>query len=188
MPTTTNWALPYPSANDAPNGATQIAALASAVDAALESRKTVYARKAGDTSRATTTTLADDPDLTVTVAASAVYDVRINLAYHSTSQSAGDFKCQLVAPSGAAFQGSVHTYTALGTGTGDDVASGVSLSGALSCGVVATADPFNPCLIVGLLVTGGSGGAFKVQWAQNASSGTATVLKTNSYLVAQRLA
>ncbi len=188
MATTTNWALPYPSANDAPNGATQIAALASAVDTALESRKTIYARKAADTSRSSTTTHADDPDLTVTVAASAVYLVNCGLYYHSTSQTAGDFKAQFAAPSGAALQASVFTFAAASTATTDDLAGCVTLTTSMSCGVVALADPYNPCQVMGLLVTGGSAGAFKVQWAQNASSGTATVLKANSYLLLQRLA
>jgi hypothetical protein len=188
VPSTTNWALPYPSANDAPNGATQIAALASAVDTALESRKTLYARKAADTSRNTTTTHADDPDLTVTVAASAVYSVNCGLYYVSSSQTAGDFKAQFAAPASAVLQGSVFTFAAASAAATDDLVTCITLTTSMSCGVVLTGDPYNPCHVHGLLVTGGSSGAFKVQWAQNASSGTNTTLKANSYLLLQRLA
>ncbi len=188
MATTTNWALPYPSANDSPNGAAQIAALAQAVETALESRKTLYVRKTGDTARPSTTTYADDPHLTVTVAASAVYLVNVGLYYTSTSQTAGDFKAQFVAPSGAALQASVNTFAAASTVTTDDLSGCVTLTTGMSCGVVATADPYNPCQVSGLLVTGGSSGAFKVQWAQNSSSATATTLKANSYMALQRLA
>lgn len=188
MPNTANWSLPYSTTADAPNGPNQIAALAQAVDTALESRKTIYARKAADTSRSSTTTHADDPDLTVTVAASAVYLVNCGLYYHSTSQTAGDFKAQFVAPSGAALQASVNTYAAASSANTDDLTGCVTLTTSMSCGVVATADPYNPCQVLGLLVTGGSAGAFKVQWAQNVSNATATVLKANSYLYVQRLA
>jgi hypothetical protein len=188
LPTTTNWALPYPSANDAPNGATQIAALASAVDSALESRKTLFARKAGDTSRASTTTYADDPDLTVPVAASAVYRVDCGLFYVSSSQTAGDFKAQVVGPSGAALQGTVVGLAAGATTVADDLVSGLTLTTGLSVGVVFTADPYNPCHITGVLVTAGTAGTFKVQWSQNVSHATATVLKANSYLALSRVA
>lgn len=187
MPSTTTWSLPYPSANDSPNGASQIAALASAVDTALSSRMTVYARKTGDTARNTTTTHADDPHLSVTVAASAVYMVNCGLYYVSSSQTAGDFKAQFVAPSGAALQASVNTFAAASTATTDDLSGCITLTTSMSCGVVATADPYNPCQVLGLLTTS-SAGTFKVQWAQNASSATNTTLKANSYLLLQRLA
>lgn len=187
MATTANWALPYPSANDAPNGASQIAALASTTDAALESRKTLFVRKTGDTSRSSTTH-ADDPHLTLTVAANAIYLVNVGLYFTSTSTTAGDFKAQFVAPSGAALQAAVHTFAAASAAATDDLATCVTLTTGMSCGVVLTADPFNPCQVTGLLVTGGSSGAFKVQWAQNASNATATVLKLNSYMALSRVA
>lgn len=188
MPSTANWALPYPSANDAPNGATQIGSLATAVDTALESRKTLFVRKTGDTSRNTTTTHADDPTLTLTVAANAVYKVDVALFYVSSSQTAGDFKAQFVGPAGASLQASLVTFAAASTATTDDLTGCVTLTTSMSCGVVATADPYNPCKVDGLLVVGGTGGAFKVQWAQNVSSGTNTTLKAHSYMRLVRVA
>ncbi|HEU5110199.1 MAG TPA: hypothetical protein VFT95_16790 [Micromonosporaceae bacterium] len=147
----------------------------------------LFARKTGDTSRSSTTTFTDDPHLTVEVEANAVYLVHCNLAYHSTSQTAGDFKAQFTAPASAAFQGSAHTYAAASAAATDDVSAALTLTTTVNCGVVATADPFNPCMISGVLVTSGTSGSFTVQWAQSASSGTATVLKTNSFLALYRL-
>ncbi len=150
--------------------------------------KPVFARKTSDTSRSSTTTFADDPHLTVAVEANTVYVVQCNLAYVSTSTTAGDFKMQFTAPASSAFQGSAHTYTAAGAAATDDVSGGLTLTTTLSCGVVATGDPNNPCWIGGILVTAGTAGNFVVQWAQSASNATATVLKTNSYLALQRVA
>lgn len=187
MPTTTNWALQYPSPSDAPNGPSQIAALAASIDTALESRKSLYVRKTGDTSRASTTTFADDPHLTLTVAASAVYALSCGLYYVSALTNAGDFKAQFSAPSGAALQAGVSTIAAVASAATDDLATCVTLTTSMSCGAVASGDPYTPCQVTGLLVTG-SAGVFKVQWAQNASSATATVLKLNSYMALERVA
>jgi hypothetical protein len=185
--TTPLYAFRYPGVNDAPNGAGQIGDLASDVESRL-STWTKFARKTGDTSRNTTTTFANDPDLTVAVTASSVYVVTCNLAYHSSSQSAGDFKMQFTAPAGAALQASVHTFGNTGTAASDDLATSITLTTTASCGVVLTGDPFNPCLVVGLLVVAGTAGNFVVQWAQNTSSGTNTTLKANSFLHLQRVA
>ena len=187
MPTTTNWGLQYPSPSDAPNGPSQISALASTVDTALESRKSLYVRKTGDTARSSTTTHADDPHLTLTVAASAVYELDCGLYYVSSSQTAGDFKAQFSAPSGAALQAGVYTFAAASTAATDDLVTCITLTTSMSCGVVLTADPYNPCQVSGLLTTS-SAGTFKVQWAQNASSATATTLKANSYMILRRVA
>ncbi len=188
MPTTTNWALPYPSANDAPNGASQVAALAAAVDTALESRKSLFVRKTGDTSRSSTTTLADDPELTLTVAANATYLVDVGLWYVSTSQTAGDFRGQLFAPAGAAMQAAIHSLSTTAAAGTDDVCGSITLSFGWSVGVNSTAEPWNPLMAKGVLVVGSTAGAFKLQWAQNFSHATATTLKANSYLALRRVA
>jgi hypothetical protein len=40
----------------------------------------------------------------------------------------------------------------------------------------------------GLLVVGGTAGTVKLQWAQNTSNVTATILKSGSFLVLRRVA
>ena len=188
MPSTTNWSLPYPGPNDAPNGPSAVSALADAVDSALESKKTLFARKTGDLSRASTATAADDPDLQVTVAASGVYRLDVGLFFVAASTTAGDFKAQFAAPTGATVMASGITFAAASSAATDDITTCITLTTWMSCGVVHTGDPFNPCKIDGLLVVGGTGGLFKVQWSQNASNVTPTTLKANSYLRLVRLA
>src|SRR5262249_54870488 len=66
---------------------------------------TKYAAKAADTSRASTTTLTNDPDLTVAVDASKSYELAMTLVYTATP-STGDLKYAFTVPAGAVFTGS----------------------------------------------------------------------------------
>ena len=186
MPNTSRLLLPYPSLSDAPNGPQQIQDLAAALDANLAG---TFARKTVFTDRAPTVTLADDPELTVAVAANAVYEVLCTLLVHSSSPSGGDFNMKFTGPSGAALAATATGYTTTATTNTGVVATGISLTTTASFGIgIATADPWNPVAIQGTLVTAGASGAFTLQWAQASSSATITRLMNNSALSLRRVA
>jgi hypothetical protein len=150
-----------------------------------------YVRKAATTGRASTTTLADDPHLTFSLAASGVYELRAYLA--AAGAAAGDFKTAWNV-TGAASGGSHTTRSTHGptTAVTDSTAATAlrtsrhSLATAAAYGVDGT----NTSAIQEQMVldtTPGSG-TVTLQWAQNASSATSTTLSTDSWAVLVRLA
>jgi hypothetical protein len=137
--------------------------------------------KPSDTSRALTTTLADDPDLVVTVAANAKYWVQAFLIY--TAGDVGDIKIGWSGPTSATFDwnvGGAETTTQTSTYWGRQIISGTDNVGGANA-TVMTAKPN------GILTTSGTSGSFKFRWAQGTSEGTAGVIKAGSTLMLTRL-
>lgn len=136
----------------------------------------LYADKASDTARSSTTTLADDPDLTITVVANTKYRVSGTLFVTNADTLAG-FKLAFVTPSGTlriaqnarrdntTTTSTAHVHTTSGSG------KGVSN---------AAAEMF--LHFDGIVDVAGTGGAFKIQWAQFLSSASATTLLAKSYM------
>ncbi|GLW32280.1 hypothetical protein [Actinoplanes regularis] len=141
-----------------------------------------FIRKAIQTDRATTTTLADDPELTIPVVANAIYVAEIVLFYQS--QAAVDFKFQPVAPSGSSYR---YTLNGLHSSTAsvysDDQSAALDLSNVANVSGIGAVLAGVQCR--GLLRTGGTAGAFKVQWAQ-LTSGATTSLMIDSYISLDR--
>lgn len=147
--------------------------------------------KTANTDRTSTTTFADDPDLTVSLEANAVYFVEMFILY--AALDAADIKTEWTIPSGA-----TGTKTCIGAasdavananadsievrtgvhGFGTDVVYGAprnsasNLQGALESGVVTTTNA----------------GTLALAWAQNTSNGTATRVGSGSYMRVTRLA
>lgn len=141
-----------------------------------------FVRRTSDLTRTSNTTFSDDTTLTLAVQANAIYISRVGLLYHSTSQTAGDFKAQLTAPAGAVGWWTTHAPQAAATSVNDDLAGTMTLNFAASVGVANTAEPWNALMFDGMLITDATSGNLTVQWAQNFSSGTGTTLKTNSFI------
>ncbi|AVH60015.1 MULTISPECIES: hypothetical protein [Streptomyces] len=151
--------------------------------------QTLFARKTGDTSRASTTTQADDPHLTVSLTASATYLLYAYLVYQAGTT--GDINVGFTIPSGAA--GSWQ-----GTGIGRDVVASVGTGGwtvRMNANDVSTTqlrsyggDTTNQVVQVMGIVRTSSAGAFTVQWAQAAIDATATILRTDSWMQLTRVA
>ena len=143
---------------------------------------TLYAYKSATTSRASTTSLSLDPDLQVTVASNAVYEVRASIGYACNSTSAGigyDFQV----PSGT------FSYTeneALSTGGG----AGVYFNTAGTPDNADTGGSSNVLglQVMGLLRVGSTGGTFGFKWAQYNGSSSALILQASSYLILTRMA
>lgn len=146
--------------------------------------------KVGNTDRAATTTLADDPDLTCTLEANAVYRVAFYL--HFAALDAARFKTAWTVPAGA---------TGNRSAVGPDQAailSGTSSGGQGRWGVHAytTActygnrnDAVLQCFALEeSILTTSSAGTLALQWAQATSNATATRLAAGSYMSVKRLA
>lgn len=125
-----------------------------------------------------TTTIADDTELQITLAASTTYEGYANLIVNTST--AGDFKLQFSVPSGASGYWSAITPSVAVTTT--------PYTGALPIATQAqqegsASDIF--CRATFTVVTTNAG-TFKVQHALNTASGTLTV-KSQSILVARKL-
>jgi hypothetical protein len=149
--------------------------------------------KPSATARNTTTTLADDPDLQLAVAASSSYMVQGVIFYDGASMSSssdpGGLKWTFSTPAGATGQYFIAHQNASGNFTGSYSAfwsdanqnwtqaatQGVSIANGL-CGA-----------LTGVLQVAGTAGTLTFRWAQINSSGTNTHVQAQSYLVGQRI-
>jgi hypothetical protein len=144
----------------------------------------IIVSKSVATSRNTTTTMTNDPDLQLPVASSAVYDINGCLFYTGNATSA-DFKFTFSLPSGAGGYYFPCRQNLSGNFTGsfgnqwtDTATANTTGTGVANLMVV---------FIKGFLSTAGTAGNFTLQWAQNTSNGTGTTVKENSFISAQRI-
>lgn len=148
------------------------------------------AYKPADTSRASTTTFTSDPDLTLSLAANAVY--RVEFFLHYAAVDAGRLKTQWAVPAGA---------TGVRSAVGPDqgvILSVTSSGGAGRWGVHAYSttciygsrdDVGNQCFAMEeSVITTTSAGTCALQWAQATSNANATKVAAGSYLRVKRLA
>jgi hypothetical protein len=140
------------------------------------------AYKTADLGR-TTTTLTADPDLTVAVAANAVYRVECQLYYKSTATTngfswtwtipagttAGDYSALYTAPSGNLLY--EHDQWTDSAHTAQNAATAGNIRGVTICGTLAT---------------NGSAGSFTVNWASDNATPTTTLI-ARSHLVLTRI-
>jgi hypothetical protein len=154
------------------------------------------AYKPATTGRSSTTTLTADPDLTVTVAANAAYDVTLYASYSTGATSGIGFRWGWIAPAGfSGWWGAMYRISG-DTATGSNAGASSSPAGlwsdiASSSGAWPAAatpgDNKNHCLIVrGFLILGSTGGAFTFRWAQDNSNGTALNLNYASKMILLR--
>jgi hypothetical protein len=146
----------------------------------------LYVRKTADQSVTSSTTLVDDNQLLLPVAANAVYELRMFIIY--TAATAGDLSITFTGPASATLDWNIGGLS----GTSATTPDGVTWWGANTIGgndsvnggggVNMAAHP------QGILITAGTAGTFKLRWAQAASSGTATTVKTGSVMILQRVA
>jgi hypothetical protein len=140
----------------------------------------------GDETVTSSTTLQDDDELVFAVGANETWEVEVVL--HSYGSNSGDLKSGFTVPTGAVARsacapgfmsnagsnfGAIYPLIVDQTGS---TFSGLSQLSAVTM-VVRRA----------LVVTGGTAGNVQLQWAQNTSNGTGTVVKNYSYLKATRV-
>jgi hypothetical protein len=147
----------------------------------------VYVRKTANESVTNSTTLQNDDELLLSVEANATYEMRAFLIF--TAGTTGDLKYGWTAPAGATMDWNMGgeestigvptgmAYWAANSIGGTDVAAGMTVSSTV---VIARPE--------GLLRVSGTAGTFQLQWAQGAAdAGTATTVKTGSWLMLRRL-
>jgi hypothetical protein len=151
--------------------------------------QTVY--KPANTDRTATTTLADDPDLTVQLAANAVYQVEMRIYYATTTGTGAPlFKTAWDAPSGATGNRSC-------TGPGSAATDGGADNMAMHSGVhnFATTVTYggrnsatSQCVAIETgTITTSAAGALAFQWAQATSSATAVRVGAASSMTVRRI-
>jgi hypothetical protein len=142
-----------------------------------------YAYKSATENVTSSTTLQVDDDLVVPVEANAHYHLTLNLSYGGAA--AADLKVLIRTPTGGTFNG-----MAIGV-----VSSGASQQDIQTMAYVANTSEVFGILgagptwarVEGILITAGTAGNCQIEWAQNASSGTATNLYAGSFLSLRRL-
>lgn len=140
--------------------------------------------KPSQTSRASTTTMTNDPDLFLGLAGSASYTINGVIFYDGATASSSDIKWTFTVPSGSNGQYYVAHQNLSGAFTGafqsnwtDTLSANTNGVGSIMC-----------MAIQGIIQTGGSTGNLRLQWAQNSSNATNTHVNAQSYLVATRIA
>lgn len=148
------------------------------------------AHKTADEPVTSSTTLQNDNHLLVSVAANAEYEIIVRLAVNGGAS--GDFKMAWTVPSGTTGQRfSSGPAVSSATSTADTTvrASGLtdSFTTEINYGVFSTGQQsfIEEILYV---VTAGTAGTVQLQWAQNASSATATTVEAGSYMTVIRKA
>lgn len=141
----------------------------------------LFVRKTANESVTSSTTLQNDDQLVLAVAANTTYVLDMMLIY--SGAEAGDLQLNWTVPTGATmdyrWDGPPTSIT--GTSDGDTRYGALNAPPGTSTAIGATAGN----LIAfgrGLLVVGGTAGNVQLQWAQSSSSGTATTIKSNSYM------
>lgn len=142
--------------------------------------------KAADTNRNTTVTVTDDPDLTMTLQASATYMVKfVGMAGAAT---ASDVRTAWTVPSGA-----TGLKYCLGPGssatTRDDMSmrSGVHVHSSEIVYGISSTSLFSGFVEYGIVTTTSSG-TLAIKWAQGTSGGTNTTMAAGSFMEAVRIA
>jgi hypothetical protein len=147
--------------------------------------------KPSNTSRNTTTSVADDPDLILPVAASTTYEVRGVIFYDGPATGTGDIKWTFSLPSGATGQYQmIHQNLTAGTAGMWQInwTDGPNLT-TTQANTQGTGSPnILAMTFSGLLAVAGTAGNLTFRWAQNTSNGTNTRVYQQSYMVAQRIA
>lgn len=137
--------------------------------------------KTADETVTSSVTLQDDNHLTFAIAANEIWSVRF-VMWFSNAADAGHFKIAFNGPAGVTYHIAADGMdtASVRTLTQHRVVANTSSYFATSTGVVATAE--------GVVVNGGTAGNFTLQWAQNTSNATGTILKRGSYLWRQKQA
>lgn len=134
--------------------------------------------KPSDQSVTSSTVLVNDTALFAAVVASATYDFMLYLDFEGGTLNASDLKFQLTVPAGAALRAQrIYTTTAGAASVSNTITDGVTtVAGTNGAGVLQAA------LMEGSLVVGATQGNLQLQWAQNTSSATATIVHAQSKL------
>ena len=138
--------------------------------------------KNADLSRSSTTVIAADPDLALSVEASSVYLANLFITYTIITSDTQDIKVNCLFPSGAGIFQPWWAETDAGT-SGVDTTVRLNRSGSgTEVPFGAQAASHSSAHMQNILITAGTAGTFSLGWAQQASSANATILQARSLL------
>jgi hypothetical protein len=143
----------------------------------------IVRNKPTDEGPITTTTLQNDNDLILPLAAGAAYELDGYLAASGASISTADIKTGFTAPSGASFRFTTFGYSL--TSNAVVAISAARSSGAAPQGVDGSAA--SPVIIKGWVTTTATSGNFTLQWAENTGNASGTSVLAGSWLKARRI-
>lgn len=143
-------------------------------------------RKTADETVTSSTTVQNDDQLVLTVAANEVWYGELVLLFTAAAVSSG-VKIGWTFPSGAIAQSAMWVNSS-GTVAQFSDYSSASPSGTMPFGAQVTGSSINLLPVSFYYAAGGTGGSLQLQWAQTTTNATGTVLKTNSTLWAVKLA
>ena len=128
--------------------------------------------------------LQNDDALFLPVAANATYLWVCYLSYEGGTQGSSDMKFQFTGPSGATASYTFIYYpTSGGVGANTNISRATGLSSVVTAGTDGAGVKLG-LIMIGTLVTSSTPGSLRMQWAQNTSSGTATIVHAGSILAA----
>lgn len=125
------------------------------------------------------TTLQNDDDLHVSVAASTVYEVTLVLFYDG--DAAGDLKIGWTYPASTTGTFAAMALGSTAAASTDDYTAAFDIASTANIGAIATGTT-TTAVVKGLIVVASTAGTLTLQWSQLASNGTATRLFKDSYL------
>ncbi|MBI4160711.1 MAG: LamG domain-containing protein [Candidatus Yanofskybacteria bacterium] len=136
------------------------------------------ARKSSDESVTSSTTLQNDDELKLTLAANKTYTIDA-VIFATSASSNPDFKIAFTVPSGATM-----TLGYIAASPSNLLTQGelLSSSGTASQVIPLRANASAVVLVKGTVVIASTGGDLTLQWAQFTSNATATVVKAGSYI------
>jgi hypothetical protein len=145
--------------------------------------------KGADTQRASTTTVASDPDLSISGLAAGTYVLEGLIVYSGAAINTGDLKITVTATSGSVLVNTNWWGLVAPPTTGVNNLQGVSstFGTSFAYGTPGTNNNLNGALR-GVFQAGVANTAITVQWAQNTSNATATTLRAGSWMSIKQIA
>jgi len=139
--------------------------------------------KTSDQSVTSSTTLVNDTALVLAVAANATYWMELYLNYEGGTANASDLKFGWTFPAGLTIRAQPLLVDPAGATRilNTQIQTTVSNAGTQGAGNLSSVG------LRGNVTTSGTSGNLQLQWAQNTSNGTATIVHTGSLLVLQRI-
>ena len=148
----------------------------------LTSMLPMYAYKAADQSVVSSTTLVNDNALVLPLSvASAAYEFKCFLTYEGAN-NAGFMKWIWVPPSGTTMR-----YAAIFSNTSGVTTLAASTESTTLVGNTAGAGFLEEAIMKGTVLVSSTTGTLQLEWAQNASNATATIVHAQSYMKLTRI-
>jgi len=145
------------------------------------------AYKGADESVTSSTALQNDDALFLALPVNSTWMAFAAIFYQGGNNGAGDLKWQWTVPAGASAIGGHVSYFTSGVGVGN-VNLGAFANGATTVSGTNGAGHSLPVLLLMSVTIGSTAGNLQLQWAENTSNATPTIVKAGSLLAAWQVA